>query len=236
MRRRRPFRWDLLLKVGGSLGRGADLRPLMQRIALLARRRRLLVLPGGGAFADLVRAQTARQRLDEKTAHHMALLAMDQYGLLLSSLTRRSTAVDNLRAAELVAESGRVPVLLASSWIQRETSLERSVRLTSDSIAAFIAGRLMAANLVLLKSVTRGAGRIPDRAAAGALARRGVVDPLFSRMLPSRTAVWVLRGHRLSDLDRFMPPIHRATGRRRIADEWSGPAARLGRSERRETI
>ncbi len=235
MRRARPFRWEILLKVGGSLGRGADLRPLMQRIALLARRRRLLVVPGGGAFADLVRAQTARLRLDERTAHHMALLAMDQYGLLLASLTRRSTAVDNLRAAELIAEAGRVPVLLASSWIQREASLERSFRLTSDSIAAFIAARLMAANLVLLKSVPGEAGRIPDRAAAGALARRGIVDPLFPRMLPARTAVWILGGHRFSDLDRFMPPLHRATGRRRIAGGRSA-RARADRVERRETI
>ena len=223
MRSRLVFRWDLLLKVGGSLGHSAELRPLMQRIALLARRRRLLVVPGGGVFADLVRGQKVRLRVDDKTAHQMALLAMDQYGLLLSSLTRRSTVVDNLRAAELVAEAGRVPVLLPSALIRRETGLERSFRLTSDSIAAFLAGRLRTAHFVLLKSVKHPSGRVRDRAAAETLARRGVIDPLLPGMLPAKSTAWILCGRRPSDLDRFMPAIRRAaapargSGSRRVS-------------------
>src|SRR2546427_2164743 len=109
----------------------------------------------------------------------MALLAMDQYGLLLSSLSRCSTGVDNLRAAELVAEAGRVPILLTASLIQREPGLERSFRLTSDSIAAFLAGRLRAAHPILLKSGRKPAGRIPDRPPAEAPARRRVGAPPF---------------------------------------------------------
>ena len=204
--RARCVRWDLLLKVGGSLGQGPALSPLMQRIGLLARRRRLLVVPGGGAFGRLVRRQMARVRFDEATAHHMALLAMDQYGLLLSSLSRRTTVVDNLRAAELVAEAGRVPILLASSLVVGETRLERSFRLTSDSIAAFLAARVQASQLILLKSVKKPATRIWDRAAAEAMARQGLVDPLFPELLPAKSAVWILFGREPAQLDRFMQP------------------------------
>ncbi|OLC53036.1 MAG: hypothetical protein AUH92_06610 [Acidobacteria bacterium 13_1_40CM_4_69_4] len=229
-----PFCWDLLLKVGGSLGRGASLPALMQRIALLARGRRLLVVPGGGVFAGLVREQMGRHRIDEKTAHHMALLAMDQYGLLLSSLSRRATLVDNLRAAELVAEAGRVPVLLPGSLIRRETGLEHSFRLTSDSIAAFLAGRVRATHLIFLKSVRRPAARIRDRAAADALARRGIVDPLLPGMLPAGTTAWVLCGLRAADLDRFMPEVRRravAVGRVRFRPVPDRRARREGRRE-----
>jgi len=227
-----PFRWDLLLKVGGSLGQRASLRPLLQRIALLAGRRRLIVVPGGGVFADLVREQMRRRGIDERTAHHMALLAMDQYGLFLSSLTRRSAAVDNLRAAELVAEAGRVPILLASSLVRGEPSLERSFRLTSDSIAAFLAGRLRAAHLVLLKSAPRPPGRLRDREAADRLARRGLVDPLFPGLLPATSSVWVLSGRRPSELDRFMPIVRReGTGGRTFTPRTGGSP----RSRRAET-
>ena len=235
MRSTPSFRWDLLLKVGGSLGRSAALIPLLQRIALLARRRRLLVVPGGGVFADLVRGQMARRRIDERTAHHMALLAMDQYGLLLSSLSKRSTGVDNLRAAELVAEAGRVPILLTASLIRREPALERSFRLTSDSIAAFLAGRLRTAHLILLKSVRKPAERIRDRATAEALARRGVVDPLFPEMLPPDTSAWVLCGRRPEVLDRFMPAVTRAGARGRGAVPRAAAAARARREALRET-
>ena len=234
MRSTSSFRWDLLLKVGGSLGRSASLRPLLQRIALLAHRRRLLVVPGGGVFADLVRDQMTRQRIDEKTAHLMALLAMDQYGLFLSSLIKRSTGVDNLRAAELVAEAGRVPILLTASLIRREPGLERSFRLTSDSIAAFLAGRLRSAHLVLLKSVRKPAERIRNRAGAEALVRRGVVDPLFAEMLPARTTAWVLCGRRPEELDRFMPAIPRSGAR--LSRARSGPAPRRHRAGPRGTI
>ena len=236
MRRMPPFRWDLLLKVGGSLGRSASLRPLMQRIALLAGRRRLLVVPGGGAFADLVREQMTRLRIDEKTAHHMALLAMDQYGLLLSSLTRRATVVDNLRAAELVAEAGRVPILLASSFVQHEAGLERSFRLTSDSIAAILAGRLQAAHFVLLKSVGSPSGRIRDRAAAESLARRGIVDPLLPVNLPERATTWLLRGRRPADLNRFLPGNRRSPGGRGRALMPASDPRRSGRERPRRTI
>ena len=235
MRSTLRFRWDLLLKVGGSLGRSAALGPLMQRIALLARRRRLIVVPGGGVFADLVREEKTRLRIDDRTAHHMALLAMDQYGLLLSSLSRRATGVDNLRAAELVAEGGRVPVLLASSIIQRETGLERSFRLTSDSIAACLAGRVGAAHLVLLKSAGRPAGRVRDRVAAEALARRGIVDPLFPGMLPGGTTAWVLCGRRPEHLDRFMPAVRRATATGRAVGHVPRGASRGRREELRGT-
>ncbi len=59
---------DVVIKVGGSLGRwkGAT---------------NVLVIPGGGVFADLVRAEYRRARLTDHAAHRMAILAMDQYGL-----------------------------------------------------------------------------------------------------------------------------------------------------------
>ena len=77
---------DAVVKVGGSLGRGDGLRELGARLAELGRRHRLLVVPGGGVFADVVREQDARFGLRPSAAHWMAVLAMDQYGHLLGEL------------------------------------------------------------------------------------------------------------------------------------------------------
>ena len=101
---------DAVVKVGGSLGRGERLREVCACLAEAGRRHRLLVVPGGGAAADVVREQDARFGLQPTTAHWMAILAMDQYGLLLADLTPGAEAVRTLdeartRLAEEAASS-----------------------------------------------------------------------------------------------------------------------------------
>ena len=189
-RGRPPF--DAVVKVGGSLQRWRGLPALVRRLASIGREVRILVVPGGGRFADLVRAEQRRLGLEEPIVHGMALRAMDQYGLLIASLAPRAVAIDTLAGAARVAAAGRLPVLLATRILEQERSLERSFRLTSDSIAAFLAGRLRSPRLILLKSVA-GPGRpLRDRSEARRLADRGVVDLLFHLFLPSVAATWIL--------------------------------------------
>jgi 5-(aminomethyl)-3-furanmethanol phosphate kinase len=219
---RRSFRWDLLVKLGGSLGSGRALAPLLTTLATLARRHRILVIPGGGVFADLVRREKARRRLPAATAHRMALLAMDQYGLLLAAVCPDARPVANLEAATGVARRGRLPILLASGLIGAERGLERTFRLTSDSIAAHLAGVTRARRLVLLKSVPRPPVRIADRVRARSLARRGVVDPLFPALLPASAESWIVNGRAPREVERFL--------NERLLDRirQSGSAAQMG--------
>lgn len=219
-----PVPWDLVIKIGGSLGRGTALRRVLREVSRLARRRRVLVLPGGGVFADLVRDQRRRLRLSRDVAHRMALLAMDQYGILLASLCPGGRAVVSLGAAQRVAAAGGTPIFLASSMVQRAPRLERSFRLTSDAIAAWLAGRVGAARLVLVKSVDGPPGPLAGPEDARRLARRGVVDPLFATLLPLRAEVLIVNGQEAGALSRatrnartraaasrpVRPPSHRA--------------------------
>ena len=204
--RRPAFRWEIVIKVGGSLGRRPrQLPPLMRRIARLAREQRLLIVPGGGVFADLVRRETRRHGFEEERAHRMALLAMDQYALGLGRFCPGSRPVTTLAAARRVAASGRAPILLASSLLLRESTLERSFRLTSDSIAAYVARRTGAKRLALMKSVQRPDGRVSSREELQRLARRGVVDPLFPRLRPDGVEVFILDGRRPTALLQLTP-------------------------------
>jgi len=190
-------RFDLLVKVGGSLGRRpAGAAAVMRGLAALARRHAILVVPGGGRFADLVRRERRRHRLKAEPAHAMALLAMHQYGLLLVAASPGARAVSSLAAARRAAAAGRLPVLLVSGIIGRTADLERSFRLTSDSIAAHLAGRAGARRLLLLKSVPGLDRSIQEARDAGPATRRGWVDPLFGRHLPTGIEVRLLDGAR----------------------------------------
>lgn len=227
--------FDLVVKVGGSLGRRpAALRDIVRRLAAMARRRRVLVVPGGGVFADLVRRERRRLGLEAEAAHRMALRATDQYGLLLASLHPRARAAGDLAAARRLAGRGRLAILLPAALVDAAPDLERTFRLTSDSIAAWVAGRTGAGRLLLLKSV-RGiavsfsAGNEAGSVAKPAerLARRGVVDPLFPRLVPDGIAVQVMDGRGTWALSR------EAAGRRAGTRSGAGPHGSAARARRK---
>src|SRR3990172_2476010 len=107
-------RIDVVIKIGGSLARTRALGALLDSIAGWRGRARILVVPGGGPFADLVRAEHHRLGLSESAAHRMAILAMDQYGLLLSDLASGALPVSRLDAIGAALRSGRLPIFLPS--------------------------------------------------------------------------------------------------------------------------
>lgn len=141
----------IILKIGGSLMRyPTRLKSLCKALAGVSG---VLITPGGGSFADAVREAYTVYGLSEEAAHAMALAAMDQYGLLLSDLIPNSVATVTLRDAELALCRGSVPVFLPADFARAERSLERSWRVTSDSISVAIAAAAGAEKLILVKDV-----------------------------------------------------------------------------------
>ena len=141
-----------VVKVGGGLGReagGDALRALCTAIAELGARHPLLVVPGGAEFADAVREHDRRFGLRPQAAHRMAILAMDQFGWALADLIPGAE-----RCVELGSpRAGVVSVLLPAALLAERDPLPESWAVTSDSIAAWVAGAVGAGRLVLLKPV-----------------------------------------------------------------------------------
>ena len=138
-----------VVKVGGGLGRGAGddaLRALCTTLGRLGERHPLLVVPGGAWFADAVREADRRFALPATTSHHMAVLGMEQFGWLLSELIPGAG-----RSAQARLDRPGTTVLLPAALTL--DGLPASWRVTSDSIAAWVAGRAGAGRLVLVKEV-----------------------------------------------------------------------------------
>ena len=146
-----------VVKVGGGVGRDA-LQRLCTALGALGLRHPLLVVPGGGDFADAVRDADRRFGLSAETAHRMAILGREQFGWLLGELipgAERSPGID-------VPPAGRTRVLLPAGVALDD--LPASWQVTSDSIAAAVAVRSGARRLVLVKDV---AGLFAEWPAAG---------------------------------------------------------------------
>jgi len=152
----------LVLKIGGSL------YPRAERICSTLRGRSppVLVVPGGGPFARVVR-ETGAQGTE---AHWMAVSAMEQYGWYLSRF--------GLPVTEKLAIPGTPHVLLPYSVLRSRDPLPHSWDVTSDTIAAWCA-RSLGVPLVLLKSVDgiRSGGNLLH--AISTPVRTGDVDPCF---------------------------------------------------------
>jgi probable H4MPT-linked C1 transfer pathway protein len=168
-------RIDVVVKIGGGLLAQTEcFGAVLAAVAGAARERRLLIVPGGGPFADAVRAVDSRLPLSDETAHWMAVLAMDQYAHLIAGRLAGSALITNAREATTALDEGRVPVLAPSQWLREADPLPHSWDVTSDSISAWVAGAVGARRLVLVKPA----------GAAGA----DLVDQYFTRALPASVA------------------------------------------------
>ena len=138
----------IVVKIGGSLYPNDVLpRWLAMLVELSAD---IVIVAGGGPFADQVRAASQRWSLSEAAAHDMAVLAMQQFTYLMQDLEPRLTITEDARqgqGARLWAPSQLLlPGGLASP------ALERSWQTTSDTIAAWLACEIGASRLCLIKS------------------------------------------------------------------------------------
>ncbi len=114
-----------ILKVGGSLTFHPEkLKALCTELSLSSKKHKLIVVPGGGEFADVARSLDKRFSLSCSASHQMAILGMDQYGLLLSDLILNSVAVSKLEEIAYFLGMGKLPVFLPSNLMLGENPLE----------------------------------------------------------------------------------------------------------------
>jgi len=165
---------SLVVKVGGSLYNLPDLGPRLRRWLATRETSSVLLVPGGGTFANSVREVDALHHLGEEAAHWLAMRTLTVAAHFLVEMLPGAVVVshpdewqpDTLAVLDphafAVADEGRVGAL-PHSWA-----------VTSDSIAARAARVATASQLVLLKSVTILGGTGWHEAA-----RRACVDEFF---------------------------------------------------------
>jgi aspartokinase-like uncharacterized kinase len=199
-----------VVKVGGGVGDSA-LPALCNTLGELGERHPVVVVPGGGGFAGAVRDADRRFRLGTPISHRMAILGMEQFGWLLSDLIPGA-----VRCADLPrVRAGRTTVLLPAALpLDR---LPASWEVTSDSIAAWVAGQIGAARLVLVKAVDGLFAEWPPSgeplarlsvAELGALRADGVDKYLPTVLESARFETWVIGGR---DPERVVELLERGT-------------------------
>jgi len=185
-----PFRTGLLVvKAGGSL---MDCIPRLFSV-FEASGRDLLIVPGGGPFADAVR----EAGLPDEESHWMAVCAMEQMAWCWAAAGAVPVDIgDPVRG---------VCVLLPYGAVRGDDPLPHTWEVTSDTIAAWVADR-RGAPLLFLKSVDG----IPSP--AGGVVREitapvptDVVDPcVLPYLFGHKTFACILNGRRPERVQAFL--------------------------------
>jgi 5-(aminomethyl)-3-furanmethanol phosphate kinase len=166
-----------VVKLGGSYAFSSDLPGWLEAIARSAGD--IVLVPGGGPFAEAVRAAQPRMGFDDDAAHHMALLGMAQYGRALAALDARFIPAASIAAIRRALRVRNVPVWSPTEMVLSRSDIPRSWEVTSDGLAAWLAGRLGAQRVLLIKHVDPPAGPIQIED----LVARGIVDRSFASFL-----------------------------------------------------
>lgn len=175
----------VVVKLGGSTAEGGELRTWIAALASAALP--LVVVPGGGPFAELVRTEQKRMGFSNDAAHAMAILAMDAFGRVILDGGARLAPARSLDEVVRVLGEGKIPVWLPSSMTIGSTDIPASWDITSDSLAAWLAGRIGAETLLLVKQTQA----FSSEDSVADLMARGIVDPAFAEILPDGIGLYL---------------------------------------------
>jgi aspartokinase-like uncharacterized kinase len=164
-----------VIKLGGSLFRTPELRQWLELLDKASHNEVVVVVPGGGPFADEVRHAQRLHNFSDSSAHHMALLAMAQFGLLIADLAPKSQlfyfheqSIDSLKPG--------LHVWLPDRQLLARDDIPHSWDISSDSLALWLSQQLDADELVMIKRSTVVSSRIQ------ALIQHGVIDKGFTSL------------------------------------------------------
>jgi aspartokinase-like uncharacterized kinase len=140
-----------VVKLGGSLQRDAMLPQWLQMLASLGGGR-VIIVCGGGSFADEVRRAQAHWRFADLPAHNMAVLAMMQTAYMAHGLNPALQLASTQDEIRHLLHGGHTVLWLPHDRLRPRPDADTNWDSSSDRIALDLARQLDAERFVVVKS------------------------------------------------------------------------------------
>jgi aspartokinase-like uncharacterized kinase len=167
-----------VVKVGGSLFDHPALAAGLRTWLAYHPQRQLLIIPGGGALADMIRRYHRTHGVSEEACHWLAIQAMHINAGLLRELLPQAPMV---HLPQRWPTDRQIGILNAPYFTTHDETqagaLPHTWRVTSDAIAARVA-EVAKAPLIMLKSV-----ELPDGISWSDATEQGLIDPVFGEVV-----------------------------------------------------
>jgi len=135
-----------VVKIGGSLFPEYTLE-LCEKLS--QSNEKIVLVNGGGEFANLLRTYHRDYDYSKQANHWNAIRCMDIIGELIADKNDKIEATNDINSIEDIHNHGNIPLLLCYDILKRYDPLIHSWDITSDSIACWIAHKINAKLLIL---------------------------------------------------------------------------------------
>lgn len=204
----------VVFKFGGSVLTLDRLAVRLRTVLEMRAAQRRLIVTGGGAVADVVRQWSRLHHLDDDIAHWMAVSSLDLNRQLLQELLE-CNSVRSRAEADSIWDTDCSPLCLEMTpFLSYEETvvpdhLPHDWNVTSDSLAAWVAIRWAAEELVMVKSVP-----VPWELTAEEASTEGLVDAYFPRVAGQLQKIsWCDLHASTPSIELWLPHPHRDCSR-----------------------
>lgn len=173
----------MIIKIGGSTLRTGRLAQTLNLI--LKRQRPVIIVPGGGPFADFIRDAQREFGFSDTAAHHMALQAMHQFAYLISEFSQEFILCEFVKEFTDALMKDKIPIWLPLRMVETASDIAKNWSITSDSLTAWLAVQFGGAEVCLLKSCP-----VPEHQSLGELSDKGIIDTQFSCIVNQHVLKW----------------------------------------------
>ena len=184
-----------VIKLGGSLMDDAAVLTQCLNTIKQKTKEHIVIVPGGGMFADQVRSVQKQWGFDDNIAHQMAILAMQQMALLYKSINQYFFLAENISMIKQALINHSVVIWSPDIRELNSASVEASWDITSDSLSAWLANQLMASELILVKSA-----EIPFELSIQDMQQHGLLDRAFNEFIKNSSyKITLINKHRFNE-------------------------------------
>ncbi len=145
----------VIVKIGGSLLNYSKQLEQVLQVIDNDYENEIIIVPGGGIFADTVKNIQEKLDINDDIAHWMAIKATEIYAIYISEKLSRGVLCENLQEIENYLSRRYIPIVLPFKIMYRLDILPKTWKATSDSIAILIA-ILTSSDLTILLKVIDG--------------------------------------------------------------------------------
>lgn len=143
----------IVIKLGGSLSTSGTLLECLNKIECSYCNENVIIVPGGGLFADQVRTLQQQWQFGNNAAHQMAILAMQQMALAFNALKPEFTMTCSITQFHEQTNNNGVTIWSPIVSELDAAGIPSNWDITSDSLSAWLAKTLNVDQLILVKSV-----------------------------------------------------------------------------------